>query len=170
MVTVTLFSCLLSSPHFSPTAFSLNSLQFLIYFAVLLPTLSRSFSLTYLCLFARSINHRQQNFCLSSSSSLSWYVPSPLFLFLFLFARCSVPTSSPLLWVVPCDGLTYPKRVSYLTLFYFVYSIVLLVHSQSVVLGTLSDQFRCRSLHWHVLINVDILLSVLCVLRHVSNP
>ena len=44
-----------------------------------------------------------------------------------------------------------------------------LVIFQSVVLDILSVHFRCRILRRHLSMKVCILLSVLCVLRHVSN-
>ena len=95
-----------------------------------------------------------------------------------LFARCSVAV----LWVgVPFDGLTgdgfwrFPKGMSYpsscivSSLFHFSIGSSL-VHSQSVVLDTLSDHFVCRNLRRHLLMKVCILFSVFCVLRHVSDP
>ena len=67
----------------------------------------------------------------------------------------SWPTSSPLPWGVPCDGLpgdcfwSLPECISYPPHFLFFISFSMgscLVIYQSVVLGTLSVHFRCRIL------------------------
>jgi len=128
VVTVTLSSSFLSSPHVSLTAFSVNSLQFLISFAGVLHFSSHSFQfvLTYACLFAgsikrgrlRPVDHRTF-VCrlLRLSPGVSLFL---CFFFCSSLPRVPWPNSSPLLGVGPCNGLTYPKRVSCLTLFYLV--------------------------------------------------
>ena len=45
-----------------------------------------------------------------------------------------------------------------------------LVSFHSVVLDTLSVHFRCKILCKHLLMEVCIIVSVFCVLRHVSDP
>ena len=90
---------------------------------------------TYVCLLAGSIGHRPRNatvFCQwPSSPFLSCCIPSPLFLFPCLSARCFVADLFSLLpWGVPCDGLTgdgfwwFPECMSYpppFSLLYFIF-------------------------------------------------
>ena len=137
--------------------------------------------LTYLCLFAHwehrsstKVRHHFLSVAIISISHLLY--PTS---FVSYSVSVSWPTSSPLPWGVPCDGLTgdgfwrFPECMSYpppFSLLYFVFYGNCLVIFQSVVLDILSVHFRCRILRRHLLMKVCILFSDFSVLRHVSDP
>ena len=112
-----------------------------------------TYLLTYLCQFlVRSMGHRPRNaidvYLWSSFPSLSWCIPSPVLLvFLCVSARCPVAFLTISSLRFPYDVLTgdgfwrFLKRVPYpppFSLLYFIFTCSCLVHSQNVLLGTLS--------------------------------
>ena len=129
---------------------------------------------------AGSIGHRPRNatvFCpWPSSPSLSWCIPSPLFLFPCLSARCFVAYlfSSSLVgsmgWL---DGwlflvVTWVCPIHLHFLFFISFSMgCCLVVFRSGVLGTLSVYFRCSILRRHLLMKVCILFSLLVCICYV---
>ena len=134
--------------------------------------------LTYAFSLAGSIGLRPRNatvFCLwPSSPFLSWCIPSPLFLFPCLSAKCFVAYLFSSSLGVPRDGLTgdgfwwFPECMSYPPPFSLLYFIFYGSFSRCILV--LSVHFRCSIMRRHLLMKVCILFSVFCVVRHVSDP
>ena len=141
----------------------------------------------YLCLFTyllmpfRSLGAQafdQGTLPFSVSGHLLHFSPGVSHLLCFFFRvslpGVSWPTSSPLPWGVPRDGLTgdgfwwFPECMSYPPPFSLLYFIFYGSFSRCILV--LSVHFRCSITRRHLLMKVCILFSVFCVVRHVSDP
>jgi len=134
--------------------------------------------LTYAFLLARSIGHRLRNTPFSVSGHLLHFSPgvSHLLCFVFSVSLCQVFRGLPLLLfpggfhvmasrVIGSAGFLSLCPIYLHFLFFISFSMgSCLVVFQSVTLDTLSVHFR----RWHLLMKVCILVSVFCVVRHVS--
>ena len=142
--------------------------------------------LTYFGLFAYW-GHRSSPMVLHSCIFVAFFSisfpASPIFFLSLSVSLCQVFLGLPLFlfpWgfhlsdCMSCDVCSwFPQCVSYpppFSLLYFVFYWQLFGPFPSVLLDTLSDHFRCKILHRHLLMKVCILFSVFCVICHVSKP